>query len=177
MLLSGLLAVVFSNPQAIRTGTFFLLFASEGAGLDSLIQTIALPAVALGLLLLGMDLYLAQGWHHENWRTAIVAQSLVGSVVGFFCALFVGIVLVNVALWLAIVGVVLAIIGMILSGGANGEASIAPFPRSPSAENSSGLVNAEATRGQPLDGQRHGQGVWLSRQPYLEGGARLNAEP
>jgi hypothetical protein len=61
-------------------------------------------------------MYLSHGWRHQNWRVAIVGQSLFGSLIGFFCVLFLGLFVVNLAGWLFLIAACLMALGALLRG-------------------------------------------------------------
>jgi hypothetical protein len=121
VILTGLLALAFPSPHAVAQGQFFLLLASEAAGLDSLMKHLAIAAICSGFLLLGIDLILMQVRTSEHWRLAVVGQAAVGGVGGMLCTLLLAIAILNFVLWIVIIvcciALFLFVIGAMLSGG------------------------------------------------------------
>ncbi len=105
---TGLMALLLPGAASIRHGGFFLLFASQEAGLETLMHTLALPAIFLASALFALDVCLMKGRRSERWRSAIVAQAVAGGVGGVICTLFLALLILNLAIWIALIGLVLA---------------------------------------------------------------------
>ncbi len=110
---TGILALVLPSPTHVRHGGFFLLFASQAAGLTSVIQSLAVPLIVLGGTLALLDAFLAQGRRASGWRSVIVAQAAVGGAGGFMSGAVAALVLISLLLWVLIAVAAVALIGII----------------------------------------------------------------
>jgi hypothetical protein len=111
---TGLLALVFPSAEAIRGGDFFLVLGDEAAGIAALLRALAGPAIVVGLGLLVLDLYLLRTPTSERWRTAVVAQAAAGGIGGALGTLFVALLVLNLAIWIALGILLLAMIAVML---------------------------------------------------------------
>lgn len=102
MLLTGLFALVLPAPEAIHHSSFFWFMKSPAASVVSWMQAIAIPSVIIGLLMLLVDHYVASGRRSEFWRGVIVTQSVVGTISGLVCALFLALVLFILVVYILI---------------------------------------------------------------------------
>lgn len=107
MIGSGLLAIIFPSPQSVSHGAFFLLFASEAAGLESFMRIVALPAIVAGLGLLALNFYLMKARTGAPGRYVVAGQAVAGSVGGVISGLFLALVVLNLVIW-----IVLCILGV-----------------------------------------------------------------
>lgn len=106
---AGVLALVLPAPSWIEHGGFFLLFGNLAAELTSIITALAVPAIVLGILLLGVNLWLRDRRTSEAWRSAVVLQF---AMAGGGATLYVGVAVLfvlNLALWIAIFGTAFAL--------------------------------------------------------------------
>jgi hypothetical protein len=113
---TGLLALVFPGPGAVRHGGFFLVLGTQAAGLDSLMHAIAIPAILCGLALLALDLYLMRVPTSQQWRSAVVAQAAGGGLGAALSALFLALVLLNLVIWVVAIVCVAAAICLFIAG-------------------------------------------------------------
>lgn len=120
VIVTGLLALVLPDPASISRGEFFLVLGSTAASLDSLMHGLAIPAIVCGVLLLGLDIYLMQVPTSEQWRWAVVGQAAAGGAGGVLCVVFLALVVLNIALWIAICACILAGCCALLAGLASG---------------------------------------------------------
>lgn len=118
---TGALALVFPTAPAIRHGQFFLLFATQAASMETVMHAAAIPLIASGVALLVLDVYLMQGRHSEQWRSAVVAQAAAGGVGGVVATVFLALVILNLMLWIAICAVVGIGIAGAITAAASGE--------------------------------------------------------
>jgi hypothetical protein len=116
---TGLVALILPSAAAIRHDHFFLLFGGATAGLDTLMGSLAAPAIVCGFALLALDLYLMRTPTGERWRTAVVAQAAAGGASAVVFTLFLALVLLNLVIWILIVAAVIAAIGALLAGAAS----------------------------------------------------------
>lgn len=115
MIATGLLALAFPSAEAIRGGDFFLVLGDEAAGIASLVRALAGPAIVVGLSLLVLDLYLMRTPVSERWRTAVVVQAAAGGVGGALGTLFVALLVLNLAIWIALGMLLLAMIAVMVA--------------------------------------------------------------
>lgn len=117
---TGLLALILPSPASIDRGEFFLVLGSTAASLDALMQGLAIPAIVSSAALLLLDVYLMVVPTTEQWRLAVVGQATVGGAGGILSVLFLALVVLNIALWIAIGCCILAGIGLFLGALASG---------------------------------------------------------
>jgi hypothetical protein len=117
---TGCLALILPSPASISQGDFFLVLGSTAAGLDSVLHDLAIPAIVSGALLLGLDIYLMHVPTSEQWRWAVIGQATVGGAGGGLGVVFLALVILNIALWIAIFACILTGIGALLAGLASG---------------------------------------------------------
>lgn len=106
---TGLLALAFPSPQAIEHGGFFLVLGGMAAGLASFLHALAVPAILCGLALLGLDVYLMRVPSSEQWRGAVVAQAAAGGIGGALATIFLALLLLKLAIWIAIIACAIAL--------------------------------------------------------------------
>lgn len=111
---TGLLALALPSPDAIRHGHFFLLLGGAAADLKSLIDALALPAIGCGVALIVLDLVLMGVRTTARWRTAVVAQAVVGGVAGTLCTLLLALIALNLAIWIALMVLLGALFALII---------------------------------------------------------------
>jgi len=117
---SGLLTFILPDKSWIRDGGFFLLFGDFAAALTSTIASLAVPAIVLGVLLLGINLWLRDRRTSEAWRSAVVLQfAMAGGGATLYAGVAVLFVL-NLALWIAIIGSAVALLCVIVWAAAGG---------------------------------------------------------
>jgi hypothetical protein len=121
VILTGLLALVFPGADSIRDGGFFLVLGGQVADLASIMRAAAVPAIVCGLALLGLDLYLMRTPSSDYGRTAVVAQAAAGGVGGMVSTVFLALVILNLAIWVALIvcgaAVVLLVLGVMAGSG------------------------------------------------------------
>lgn len=118
VIVTGLLAVVFPDATSIRAGDFFLVLGGTAADLSSLLHALAIPAILGGFALLLLDIYLMDVPRSERWRGAVVAQAVAGGLGGVLGTLFLALLIFNLAIWIAIIAVGLAIVLGVLGAAA-----------------------------------------------------------
>ena len=121
MILTSLIALCFPSPHSISHGEFFLLFGRIAAGLAGFLHALAIPGLIAGILLVGVDVYLAQVPTTEHSRWVVIGQAAAGGFGGTIGVLFLALFLFNLALWIvimaAIIGGCLMLLGALASGG------------------------------------------------------------
>jgi hypothetical protein len=117
---TGLLALIFPSPHAVAQGQFFLLLASEAAGLDAFMKHLAVVAICSGAALLVLDLFLMHVRTSAHWRWAVVGQAAMGGLGGALCTLFLVLAVLNLALWIAIIACGVAALIALLVGALSG---------------------------------------------------------
>lgn len=120
VMVTGLVALVLPSPGSISHGGFFLVLGSTEAGLDSFMHALAVPAMLCGALLLGLDVYLMRVPTSEHWRWAVVGQAAAGGVGGGLGVIFLALVILNLAIWIALIACGLAVLGVMLAAFADG---------------------------------------------------------
>lgn len=96
-------------PESVEDGGFFIVGAEAAASWSAVLKAAAAPLAAVALLFIALDAYLWQRRPSEEaWRYVCVAQPFAG--VGSLGAwgLFGLAVLVNLALWVFLIGAVAA---------------------------------------------------------------------
>jgi hypothetical protein len=116
---AALLAVVLS-PRGIREGGFFLLLGDQAADLTVAMRALAGPALIFGGLLIGLDYYLSIRPTSEAWRSAITVQAIAGGISGVMSAFLIGLILLNLAIWIVLVVLLFAGISVMLVGALSG---------------------------------------------------------
>jgi hypothetical protein len=110
----GVLGMVVASPTAIAHSGFFWILGHVAADVMSVIQPVAVPAMVLGFALLILDVFLMLVPSSEHWRWAVVGQAAAGGVGGVFGTIFLALVIINLAIWIAIGILVLALtVGML----------------------------------------------------------------
>lgn len=112
---TGLFALAMPSAEAIESDHFFLLLGGWVAGLDSFLGSLASDFLIAGGALVALDaalLRLRTPWY---WRYVIVIQLAAGFIACLFCSAVLALVLFNLGVWLALIALVLAIIGVLLS--------------------------------------------------------------
>jgi hypothetical protein len=112
---TGVLALILPSPEAIRDGGFFLVLGDQAAGLVELLRGLAVPAIVCGIALLLLDVHLMTTPTGEQWRSAVVAQAAAGGVGGALGTLFLALLIFNLAIWIALVCLALAVLGVALA--------------------------------------------------------------
>jgi hypothetical protein len=117
---TGVLALLWSDPESVRHGGFYLVLGGASATMTSLMKALAVPAICAGVLLLGVDLFLMKVRTSARWRAVIVGQAALGGAVGLIGTFFLALVLLNLVLWILIVMLALAVIGVFFAALAGG---------------------------------------------------------
>ena len=120
VIVTGLLALMLPSPTSISHGHFFLVLGHAEAGLVGFMQALAVPAIVVGIALLGLDVYLSQVPTGERWRLAVVGQAAIGGVGGCLGVLFLALLVLNIAIWVVLIMLGLAVIGVFFAALAGG---------------------------------------------------------
>ena len=120
VILTGLVALVLPKPWSISHGGFFLVLGGPETHLDALMHHLAVPAIVCGLLLLGLDVFLMLVPTGEHWRWAVVGQAAAGGVGGLLGVIFLALLILNLAIWIALISLILGGALMLLGAMAGG---------------------------------------------------------
>jgi hypothetical protein len=120
VIITGLLALTLPGADAIRHSGFYLVLGSVLANLDSLMGALAGPAIIFGGALLIVDAYLMQVRTSAKWRSVVVIQAGVGGAGGIMATLFLALIILNLAIWIAIIALGLGAIMLIIGAMAGG---------------------------------------------------------
>jgi hypothetical protein len=117
---TGLLALILPGATSIRRSGFYLVLGGPTASLGSIMGHVAILALICGGSLLVIDAGLMQVRTSEYWRYVVVAQAVAGGIGGAFCTIFLALVILNLAIWIALFALGLMIIFMIIGAMAGG---------------------------------------------------------
>lgn len=120
IIITALLALILPSATSISHSSFYLILGSSIASLASLMREIAAPALITGGVLLVLDAYLMLVRTSARWRSIVIVQAALAGVGGVICTAFLGLVILNIVIWVAICALALAIFGMILGAIAAG---------------------------------------------------------
>ena len=67
-----------------------------------------------------LDAYLMLVRTSARWRSVVVVQAAVGGTGGAICAIFLALMILNLAIWVAIVALALVLLGMMFGAMAGG---------------------------------------------------------
>lgn len=114
VIITGLFALTLPSAAAIRHSDFYLILGDVTAGLDSFMGTVAAPMIIFGGTLLVLDAGLMLVRTSARWRSVVVIQALAGGAGGFICTFFLALVILNLAIWIAIVALALVLVSVLL---------------------------------------------------------------
>jgi hypothetical protein len=120
IIVTALLALILPSAASISHSGFYLVLGSTTAHVASFMREMAAPALITGGTLLILDAYLTVARTAALWRSVIVVQAIVGAVGGLICAAFLGLVVLNLAIWIIIVALVVMVIGVFFAAMAGG---------------------------------------------------------
>jgi hypothetical protein len=120
VIVTGLVALLLPGTTSIRHSNFYWVFGSETASVVSLMRALAIPAIISGGTLLMLDAWLMLVRTSARWRSVVVMQAAIGGVGGVICTVFLALVILNLAIWIALMVLALLLLGTILGMVAGG---------------------------------------------------------